>query len=138
MVDKLTTKHRSWNMSKIGGENTKPEKIVRRYLHKNGFRYILHKKTLPGKPDIVLPKYNSIVFVNGCYWHRHQGCQYSYTPKSNTAFWQKKFDDTIARYKRIYSELRSLDWNVLIMWECEINDEINLERLVKILKNRDI
>jgi len=138
MVDKLSSKHGSWNMSRIKRENTKPELIVRKYLHHHGFRYTLHNKDLTGKPDIVLPKYKSIIFVNGCYWHRHTDCKFSYTPKSNIDFWQKKFNGTIARDKQVYSKLRSLGWNVLIVWECETKEETNLSKLIDTLHNTDI
>ena len=119
MVDRLTVSHRSWNMSRIGGKDTKPEKIVRSLLHRMGYRFRLHRKDLPGKPDLVLPKYHTVVFVHGCFWHRHKGCKYAYTPKSRPEFWQAKFDANVDRDRRAQRELRRRGWRVLTIWECQ-------------------
>lgn len=108
-------------MSQIRGKDTKPELVVRRYLHKNGLRFRLHVKELPGKPDIVLKRYKTVIFVNGCFWHRHENCKYSYMPKSNNEFWEKKFGDTIARDMKNYFTLQKAGWDVKIVWECEVN-----------------
>ena len=97
MVDIITKEKRSWNMSRIKGRDTKPELMLRSMLHRAGFRFRLHDSRLLGKPDIVLPRYNTIIFVNGCFWHRHEGCKYAYTPKSRQDFWQKKFKGTMLR-----------------------------------------
>src|SRR5687767_12852388 len=97
MVDSISAEHRSWNMSRIKGKNTKPEIILRSLLHKSGFRFRLHSKNLPGKPDIVFPKHRMAIFVNGCFWHRHENCKYCYTPKSRNEFWNSKFQRTIER-----------------------------------------
>ncbi|MES0491809.1 MAG: DNA mismatch endonuclease Vsr, partial [Leptospirales bacterium] len=97
MTDLLSKEKRSWNMSRIQGKNTKPELIVRSYLHSLGYRFRIHRKDLPGKPDIVLTKYKLVIFVHGCYWHRHKNCKLAYTPKSNVDFWLKKFDENIVR-----------------------------------------
>ena len=120
MADRISPEHRSWNMSRIRGRDTKPEFLLRSLMHRSGFRYRLHDKKLPGKPDIVLPKYKTVIFVNGCYWHRHKGCPEATTPKTNTAFWIKKFEDTVARDARKTSELVERGWRVITIWECEL------------------
>jgi DNA mismatch endonuclease, patch repair protein len=127
MVDRITKKHRSWNMSRIKSRDTKPEKAVRSALHRLGFRFRLHCKDLPGSPDIVLPKYRTIIFVHGCFWHRHDGCKFSYDPKSRVDFWMKKFQTNINRDKRVRRELDSLDWRSCVIWECETLDPVALE-----------
>lgn len=119
-MDKISAQQRSWNMSQIKNKDTKPEKFVRSALHNSGYRFRLHSKDLPGKPDIVLAKYMTIIFVNGCFWHRHEGCKYSYMPKTNKEKWQKKFKDNVDRDLRVYSELMDLGWRVIILWECEV------------------
>lgn len=123
MADRISAEHRSWNMSRIQGKDTKPEITLRSYLHRSGFRFRLHVKKLPGKPDLVLPKYNTAIFVNGCYWHRHRGCPKATTPKTNTDFWKKKFDETIARDARKTSELKEDGWRVITIWECELETD---------------
>lgn len=118
-------------MRKILSGDTKPEIIARKYLHGKGFRYRLHREDLPGKPDIVLPKYKTALFFHGCFWHRHLCKKGQSLPTSNTEFWVKKFKDTIYRYEINHKELVSLGWNCWIIWECEINDNENLKSLVK-------
>lgn len=110
-------------MSGIRGTNTRPEIAVRRYLHVRGFRYRLHAKNLPGKPDIVLPKYRTVILVHGCYWHRHEGCRYATTPSTRRDFWLKKFQENVERDRRIRRKLKSLGWRVLVIWECEIDSD---------------
>ncbi|MCY4305947.1 MAG: DNA mismatch endonuclease Vsr [Aestuariivita sp.] len=134
MVDRISSSHRSWNMSRIRGKDTKPEMILRSLLWRAGFRYRLHDKRLPGKPDLVLPKHNTVIFVNGCYWHRHQGCSKVTVPKTNKAFWQQKFDNTVARDARKTSELIECGWRVIIVWECEL--ESNSVGLFKALSKQ--
>lgn len=109
-------------MARIRGKDTKPELLVRSLLHGMGYRFRLHRKDLPGKPDIVLPKYESVVLVHGCFWHRHKGCQYAYMPKTRVSFWKKKFKENIDRDKNNLSQLEELGWNVLTVWECETRD----------------
>lgn len=109
-------------MGRIRSGNTKPELTVRSLLHKMGYRFRLHRKDLPGKPDIILPKYKTVVFVHGCFWHRHSKCKYAYTPKSRTEFWENKFADNIARFKIVKKELAHLKWKVVVVWECELSD----------------
>lgn len=119
-MDKLTKDHRSWNMSRIKSCNTKPELTVRSILHGMGYRFRLHRKDLPGKPDIVLPKYKVVIFVHGCFWHRHKGCKYAYNPKSRIDFWQKKFRSNVERDLKAINELIEMGWRVLIIWECKV------------------
>ena len=125
MTDRLSKKRRSWNMSKIRSKDTKPEIIVRSLLFRLGYRFRLHVSGLPGKPDIVLPKYRTVIFVHGCFWHRHKGCKFAYTPKSNIEFWRAKFRDNIARFKIVKKKLVKDNWHVIVIWECEIG-QINL------------
>jgi DNA mismatch endonuclease (patch repair protein) len=119
MVDRLTREHRSWNMSRIRGLNTVPERQVRSALHRAGYRFRLHRKDLPGRPDIVLPKHHTVVFVHGCFWHRHKNCRFAYTPKSRVRFWQNKFQNNVERDRRNVRALRALGWRVMTVWECE-------------------
>jgi len=125
-MDIISKERRSWNMSRIRSRDTNPEKIVRSLLHRMGYRFRLHVKNLPGKPDIVLPKYKTIIFVHGCFWHRHPKCKYAYTPKSRIEFWEKKFSDNIARFKIVKKELKYLHWNVFVIWECEIKSKADI------------
>jgi DNA mismatch endonuclease (patch repair protein) len=126
MTDIYSKEKRSWVMSKVSGNNTKPEIIVRRLIHSMGFRYRLHYKKLPGKPDIVFPKKKKVIFVHGCFWHGHEGCKKSKRPTSNSDFWNKKIEQTIIRDNKLIFELKNLGWSVLIIWECQIKD---LEKL---------
>jgi DNA mismatch endonuclease (patch repair protein) len=122
VVDSLTPLRRSWNMSRIRGRNTKPEIVVRRQLHRMGYRFTINgrlNRTLPGRPDIVLPKHRTVVFVHGCFWHRHEGCRDTTTPKSRTAWWLKKFSGNVERDRKNHAALREDDWNVVVVWECE-------------------
>ena len=118
-MDHLTPEKRSWNMSRIKSKDTTPERIVRSFLHRNGFRFRLHVKDLPGKPDIVLPKYKTVIEVRGCFWHRHPGCKSATNPSSNVDFWQKKFAANVSRDERTEQELKKLGGNVIVVWECE-------------------
>ena len=120
MVDFLSPLERSERMSRIRSSNTSPELALRRELHALGFRFRLHRKDLPGKPDIVLPRYRTVVFVHGCFWHRHAGCKIATTPKSNTGFWIEKFDRNVARDSRSRELLEAQGWKVIIAWECEL------------------
>ncbi len=120
-MDTLTKEKRSWNMNRIRSKDTAPELTVRSLLHRNGFRFRLHVKDLPGKPDIVLPKYKTVIEVRGCFWHRHPGCKIATTPSTNTEFWQKKFTQNVARDKENEEKLKQLGWNVIVIWQCEIS-----------------
>ena len=129
MVDVLTPEQRSFNMSRIKGKNTSPEMIVRRLLHSLGYRYKLHVRSLPGCPDIVLPKHKALIFVHGCFWHMHT-CRFgSVTPKTNADFWQQKRTGNVERDKRHYKTLRK-EWSVLTVWECQTRDPEKLTRRV--------
>ena len=111
---------RSFNMSQIRATNTKPEEIVRKYLFSKGFRYRKNVASLPGKPDIVLPKYKTCVFVNGCFWHKHEGCTDFVWPKNNADFWKEKLTRNANRDKKKHEELELLGWRVLVIWECDL------------------
>ena len=117
VVDRAT---RSRMMSGIRGRDTKPEKLVRSFLHRAGLRFRLHAP-LPGKPDLVFPKHHAVVFVHGCFWHRHAGCRYATMPSSNAEFWQAKFDANVARDKRVTRQLRKDGWRVFVVWECRLS-----------------
>ncbi len=132
MPDIVTPETRSRMMSGIRGRDTKPELAVRRYLHQLGFRYRLHVRELPGRPDVVLPRYRTVVFIHGCFWHRHPGCRYAYRPKSREEFWETKLTGNRQRDLRDEQRLCALGWRVLVMWECEVNDE-RLGALVRAL-----
>lgn len=106
-------------MARVGSKNTKPEMLVRSVLHRLGYRFRLHRGGLPGRPDIVLPKYKTAIFVHGCFWHRHPDCSKASTPKTRVDFWQDKFDANVARDRRNEDALRSDGWQVVIVWECE-------------------
>ena len=123
MIDIVDAKTRSRMMSNIRGKDTKPEMILRRGIHARGFRFCLHVSYLPGKPDLVFPKYNAVCFVNGCFWHRHTECELSYIPKSNTEIWKDKFTRTIERDKQVRKKLLQLDWRVITVWECVLHLE---------------
>ncbi len=133
MVDVLTKKHRSWNMGRVRGKDTKPELLVRSVLHRNGYRFRLHAKGLPGKPDIVLAKHRTVVFVHGCFWHRHKRCPDATVPKSRTEFWVQKFADNVKRDAKTQTVLRELGWTIIIVWECEI---ANPDRLAERLRRK--
>lgn len=125
---------RSYNMSRIKGKKTKPEEVVAKYLFVNGFRYRRNVKGLPGTPDIVLKKYRTVIFVNGCFWHCHEGCKWFVLPETNAEFWKKKFDCNRERDKQNYKKLQDDGWNVIIVWECEIRHsdrKMRLETLVE-------
>ena len=128
-MDIKSKEARSYNMSRIQSRDTKPEELVRKYLFKRGFRYRKNDTRLPGKPDIVLPKYKTVIFVNGCFWHAHEGCRYFVWPKSNGDFWQAKILGNVERDKKTYSQLEELGWKVLVVWECELKKTLRDERL---------
>ncbi len=128
MADIVDAKRRSRIMSRIRGRDTTPELVVRRMAHRLGFRFRLHRKDLPGRPDIVFPRFRAAVFVHGCFWHRHNGCRFAYTPKSRVAFWNEKFKKNIAHDRRSEEALRNLGWRVLVIWECETQNETALKK----------
>lgn len=118
-------------MSRIKNRDTKPELIVRSLLHRKGYRFRLHRKDLPGKPDIVLPRFKKIIFVHGCFWHRHKGCRYSYKPKSRINFWQEKFSQNVKRDQEVHDALLKLGWEVHVIWECETKKSEVLDKIVE-------
>jgi len=121
-------------MSQIHSKDTAPEKVVRSTLHRMGYRFRLHGNKLPGRPDIVLPKYRSLVFIHGCFWHRHRGCKNCTTPTGNREFWVKKLEGNAARDRIHMRALRNLGWRVVVVWECEVNDAQKfLDRIQKVL-----
>jgi len=137
MTDTITKEHRSWNMSRIRSRDTKPEKKVRSLLHSMGYRFRLHDRSLPGKPDIVLPRFKTVIFVHGCFWHRHARCQYAYTPMSRVEFWKHKFQKNIERDRNKELALHGLGWHVLVIWECELREAADLaERLDTVLQRQ--
>ena len=142
MTDFLTAAERSERMSRIRGKHTRPEVTLRKALHSLGMRYRLHGASLPGRPDLVFPKYKTIVFVHGCFWHRHPGCNIATTPKSNTDFWQDKFQKNVTRDIKVTQALESLGWRVLVVWECCLSSTIKTrataERIAALIRDQAI
>lgn len=134
-MDVHDKKTRSYNMSCIKGKNTKPEEIVRKTLFAKGFRYRKNDSRLPGTPDIVLPKYKTVIFVNGCFWHGHKGCKYYVVPKSNTEFWVNKITSNIKRDVIKATQLQDLGWRVITIWECELKKDKREQTLENIINN---
>lgn len=130
--DKAT---RSYNMSQIRSKNTKPEETVRKFLFSSGLRYRKNDKRYPGKPDIVLPKYKTVIFVNGCFWHGHKGCKYYVTPKSNTDYWLPKIQRNILRDDENKRVLEQQGWKVIVVWECQLKGANKVETLENLIKN---
>lgn len=134
--DKIT---RSYNMSMIKGTNTKPEILVRKYLYAHGLRYRLNNKKLPGKPDLTLSKYRTVIFVNGCFWHGHRGCKYFVMPKTRTEWWSNKIEETKKRDSKAIKDLEELGWKSIVIWECELKPkkrENTLEKLLKLITEK--
>ncbi len=132
MADVHTPAQRSYNMSRIRGKNTKPEELVRKFLFSKGYRYRKNDPRLPGKPDIVLPKYKTVIFINGCFWHGHERCRYFIWPKNNEEFWKDKITGNIERDRRIIEQLQKNNWRVLIVWECELKKHTRAATLEKV------
>jgi DNA mismatch endonuclease (patch repair protein) len=131
LVDTISPEYRSEIMSRVRAKDTKPEMLVRRLVHAAGYRYRLHVRDLPGKPDLVFPARRKVVFINGCFWHRHRDCALARLPKSRTEFWTEKLERNRARDERNVAALRDLGWDVLTVWECEIRDPAGLMRRVE-------
>jgi len=129
--DKVT---RSYNMSQIKGKNTKPEILVRKFLFSKGFRYRINDKKLPGKPDIVLPKYKTVIFVNGCFWHGHENCKYFKLPKTRTNWWKEKIEKTKITDFVKQEELIKMGYKVLIIWECEVKSKVIFNKIINEIK----
>ena len=138
MADVHSKETRSYNMSRIRSKDTKPEMLVRKFLHKNGFRYRLHVKNMPGKPDIVLPKYKTVIFIHGCFWHGHEGCKYYVVPKTRTEWWLNKINGNISNDTTAENNLRAAGWKIIKIWECELKKgtlEVTLSHLEDTLKS---
>lgn len=133
-MDILTKERRSQVMSRIRGRNTKPEMLVRRTAHALGLRFRLHRRDLPGTPDIVFPAKKTALFVHGCFWHRHDSCRYAYTPKSNETFWSQKFVRNVERDREVMNELRRAGWRPIVIWECETKQADLAARIDRLLK----
>jgi DNA mismatch endonuclease (patch repair protein) len=130
----MVSESRSRNMAAIKAKDTKPELQVRKALRAAGFRFSLHRKDLPGRPDIVLPKYRLVVLVHGCFWHRHADCKLAYTPKSNKLFWLKKFSDNMSRDSATVRKLNEMGWRTLVIWECGLRDKKRSSHLINFLR----
>jgi DNA mismatch endonuclease (patch repair protein) len=135
MVDVHNQKTRSYNMSQIKGKNTKPEIVVRKFLFANGFRFRLHSKKLPGKPDIVLPKYKMAIFINGCFWHGHEGCRYFVVPQTRTEWWINKIVQNRQTDSENYTKLTALGWKVITIFECKLKKEFREVTLNELITN---
>ncbi len=133
MADVLSKEQRSRCMSHIRSKDTKPEVLVRRFLFAHGFRFRLHRKDLPGKPDIVLPRYKTVIFINGCFWHGHYGCKYSNLPATNREFWESKISGNIQRDKETYSRLAQSGWNVIEIWQCQLKPKTKDQTLQNLI-----
>jgi DNA mismatch endonuclease, patch repair protein len=134
MADVHSKETRSYNMSRIRSKDTKPELIVRKFLHKNGFRYRLHVKDLPGKPDIVLPKYKTVIFIHGCFWHGHEGCKKSTLPTTRREWWKAKINANIANDEKAVKALKEKGWNVHTIWQCDMHKTLLSDTLLDLLK----
>lgn len=136
-MDIVSESQRSWNMSRIRARDTQPERTVRSALFKAGLRYRVDVHDLPGKPDIVLKRYRTVVFVHGCFWHRHPGCKLAYTPKSRNDFWEAKFEHNVERDREVETQLRQAGWRYLVIWECEVRDDSQLQALIREIKSSE-
>ena len=131
MTDTLTPRERSRRMAAVHAKDTQPEMLVRRLLHRLGYRYRLHRRDLPGTPDLVFPSRRSVIFVHGCFWHRHDGCALARLPKSRLEFWQGKLEGNRLRDQRKIGELNEMGWRVLVVWECELKDKETLTQRLR-------
>ena len=135
MTDIVDRDKRSEIMSRIRGRDTEPEMIVRRIAHRLGFRFRFHRRDLPGSPDLVFPQHRAVILVHGCFWHRHPGCKYAYSPKTRVRFWEDKFEGNVVRDRRNETALDELGWRVMVVWECETRDrEAVAERIIEYLR----
>ncbi len=133
MTDVHNPKTRSYNMSRIKGKDTKPEMLVRRFLFSQGYRYKLHDKTLPGKPDIVLPKYKTIIFIHGCFWHGHKNCKYATIPETRTEWWTAEMKENMKYDRMVALVLKAFDYKIITIWECELKKKRIETTLKKLL-----
>jgi DNA mismatch endonuclease (patch repair protein) len=135
MADVHSPEVRSYNMSRIKGKDTKPEMLVRTFLFSRGYRYRLHVKNLPGKPDLILPKYKTVIFIHGCFWHGHEGCKYFVVPKTRTEWWLNKIDVNKKKDKENLASLKTLGWNIIIIWECMLKRDKVRHSLSRLTRN---
>jgi DNA mismatch endonuclease (patch repair protein) len=135
MADVHSKEVRSYNMSKIKGKDTKPELLVRKFLHKSGFRYSLHKKDLPGKPDIFMRKYKTVIFINGCFWHGHNNCKYFKIPKTRSEWWENKINKTVEKDAENIKKIKEMDFNVMQIWECQLKKDNRKQTLNELISN---
>ncbi|MEM5472939.1 very short patch repair endonuclease [Hoeflea sp. AS60] len=133
MADVLTPEQRRYNMQRVRGRDTNPEMMLRRGLHAMGFRYRLHAKVLPGRPDLVFPRHRAVIFVHGCFWHRHDGCRYATTPATRAAFWQTKFAANVVRDSAVHDQMLQAGWRVATVWECALRKSQQVEMAANIL-----
>lgn len=135
-MDGLSQEQRSWNMSRIKAKDTKIEIVVRKYLFSKGFRYRKNDKRFPGKPDVVLPKYKTVIFVNGCFWHMHERCKYGRLPKSNLEYWRSKLEKNTANDAKHIRQIKAMGWHVIVLWECMLKKDFDevMEAVVTELK----
>ena len=133
-ADTLAKEERSRHMSMVRSKNTKPELLVRSYLHRNGLRFRLYRKDILGCPDIVLRKHRALVFVHGCFWHQHKGCKKARMPKSNRDYWRPKLEGNVKRFSKNQTDLKKMGWRVFVLWECEVGKPDKLMKLVKKIK----
>ncbi len=136
MADVHTKEQRSYNMSRIRNKDTKPEMVVRKFLFSKGFRYRLHAKNLPGKPDIVLPKYKTVVFINGCFWHGHEACKFYVVPKTRTDWWLSKINNNKEKDQKVIQVFKAKGWQIITVWECQLKKEakeITLNNLAEMI-----
>jgi DNA mismatch endonuclease (patch repair protein) len=131
VADVFTKSKRSWIMAKVHSHDTSPEIIVRSTLHRLGYRFRLYSDKLPGKPDIILPRFHKLIFVHGCFWHQHKGCKASARPSSHSEYWNKKLDKNVLRDKRNLAALKNAGWDILIIWECQILKKISIVNKIK-------
>jgi DNA mismatch endonuclease (patch repair protein) len=135
MADVHSKETRSYNMSRIRGKDTKPELLVRKFLFARGIRYRLHDKKLPGKPDMVFPKYKTVLFIHGCFWHGHEGCRYYVTPKTNTEWWLAKINGNMIKDKSSIMQLEQQGWKVIVIWECSLKPAVFIETMSSLTGN---
>lgn len=131
MVDHVSSEKRTEIMRAVRSKGTAPEILVRKVAHRLGLRFRLHVKDLPGKPDLLFPRWNTALFVNGCFWHRHRNCKKASTPRTNTEFWKNKFDDNVLRDKRNYRLLKKAGWRVVVLWQCQIRTVEEVDAILK-------
>ena len=133
MTDRISEEHRSWNMSRIKGKDTKIEVLVRKKLFAEGFRFRKNDKRYPGHPDVVLPKYKTVIFINGCFWHRHEGRKYATTPKTRTEFWKQKFERNKFNDMKHRNELQEAGWKVVTIWECQLKKSVFEDTMAELI-----